>query len=288
MIRIREFQLSDVEFALTQTAREGWDCTAELFHLCLAHEPKGCFIAEVDGRAAGMVTSTRYARSAWIGNLIITPDQRRCGLGQRLMEHVLTLLENAGVTTVHLEADPMGIGIYRRLGFKDRFESLRFRKTPPHKVSARADDSLVATKLTAPLAAHDLAEMQRLDALSVADERGRLLERYASMAPAGYVVRNERGLVGFALTWPSAFGVRFGPCVSADPAAAESLLDAALADFPDKTVILGVPAVNRAAIALYEARGFARTPPCLRMTRGPLPDADKPEMIHAITNGCLG
>lgn len=33
-------------------------------------------MVEVDGRRAGVITTTRYTHSAWIGHLIVVPDLR--------------------------------------------------------------------------------------------------------------------------------------------------------------------------------------------------------------------
>lgn len=282
MYHIRGFRNDDLEFALANTAREGWDCTAALFRVCLQHDPAGCFVAECDGRTAAMITTTRFHKSAWIGNLIVSPDQRRRGLGRRMMEYVIARLSADGVRTFHLEADPPGVGIYRRLGFVERFESLRFRKSPPH-----ASVVMPGIKVPLPLSTTQLADLCCLDALAVADDRRGLLEYFLSQSLAVYAVGNQRRLDGFSMVWPSAFGVRFGPCIAIDLPTAEILLAAALADFADRTVILGVPGSNRAAAALFESRGFEPTPSCLRMTLGSLP-ADDPNMIFAIANGCLG
>ena len=92
--------------------------------------PGECLVGEVDGQRAALITAMRYARSAWIGNLIVSPEYRRRGLGLSMMEHVIQRVETSGITTLRLEADPLGVGIYRRLGFVDQFESARFRKRP--------------------------------------------------------------------------------------------------------------------------------------------------------------
>lgn len=68
-IEVRPFTEQDIDFALTQTGREDWDATRHLFELCLAHDPDGCFVAQSLGRPIGMITTTRHARTAWIGNL---------------------------------------------------------------------------------------------------------------------------------------------------------------------------------------------------------------------------
>jgi len=276
---IRRFCRDDIDFALTLTVREGWDSTAPLFHVCLTHDPDGCFIAEIDGRPAGMITTTRYAASAWVGNLIVDGDHRRKGVGAELMSHAMSWLKRHGVRTMRLEGDPMGIGIYRRLGFVDQFESLRFRKDPPHTVAAgevrRLDKS-------------ELSEVKELDLRCFGDDRGRLLDMLYGVSQGAYCLHAGGRMDGFALMLPTAAGLRFGPAIASSGAVAEQLLDSALAAFPDVPIIAGVPSVNAMAAGLFESRGFVRTPSSLRMLLGDTTAETDARRLVAITNGAMG
>ncbi|MFQ6096626.1 MAG: GNAT family N-acetyltransferase [Armatimonadota bacterium] len=104
---IRAFTDLDIEFALAQTTRARWDSTREMFRVCLRHDPEGCFVAEIGGERVGMITTMRHERSAWVGNLIVTPDFRRRGIGERVVGHVVRRLGAGGIRTFWLEADPM-------------------------------------------------------------------------------------------------------------------------------------------------------------------------------------
>lgn len=278
-IEIRRFSNDDIDFGLAQTAREGWDNTASIFEVCLAHDPEGCFIAEADGWRAGMITTVRYARSAWVGNLIVEPDCRRQGIGKRLMTHAINRLEARGVRTTRLEADPMGVGLYRRLGFVNQFETPRFRKEPPHAVSGNRASRLERA---------DLDAVKTLDRTCFGDDRGRLLGHLLEVTQAAYCVRANRQVEGFAMVLPSTAGIRLGPCVATRRTAAEELLDSVLADFPNVAVLAGVPSVNRTAVGLLESRGFTRMPSSLRMVRGEAAGESDPEKVVAITNGAMG
>ena len=276
---IRQFREHDIAFALTQTAREGWDATTELFQLHLAHDPEGCFIAECDGDRAGMITTTRYARTAWIGNLIVLPDHRRQGIGERLMTHAMTHLSRQGVRTVRLEADPLGIKLYKRLGFVDEFDSLRFRLGPR---AGRGEST------AQPLLPADLAEVRAFDGEYFGDDRGRLLDLLLGEARAAYWLRADREVRGYAMVLPSAQGVRLGPWVAVDREAAQLLLQSILESLPDTSVVLGVPGVNRQAIGILEAGGFSRTPSSYRMIHGERAACGDPGKIYAIANGAVG
>lgn len=278
-VKVRAFCEADIAFALAQTSREGWDNTDATFRVCLGHDPGGCFVAEVGGRRAGMVTSTCYGRSAWVGNLIVAPDFRRRGIGQRLMEHAFGRLEEGGVRTFWLEADPMGVGLYERLGFVAQFESPRFAKRPPHRAIGEGAERQRS---------EDLPTAMALDARCFGDDRERLLRTLYDQAHASYCVRRGGEVAGFAMVLPSAAGVRLGPCVVAETSLAGQLIESVLADFLGETVIAAVPGVDVAVLELFTSRGFARQPSSLRMLRGRADAASSPSGIIALANGAMG
>ena len=276
---IRAFAKADIEFALAQTGREGWDTTAELFETCLAHDPEGGFIAEAGGRRIGMVTTTSYARSAWIGNLIVVPEYRGQGLGRRLATCAMTYLSSRGTRTIRLEADPPGVKIYRGLGFVDESESLRFQLAPGGGRGSTAVERMSSA---------DLPALAAFDAEHFGDRRGRLLELLFRQATATYCLRDGGEIHGYAFTVPSTLGVRLGPFVAADQQAGETLLRSVMADWAEARIVLGVPGENDAAIALFESHGFARSTPCLRMIHGDREAAARSRCIFAIANGAMG
>ena len=276
---IRYFGEQDVSFALTQTAREGWDTTAALFQALLLHDPDGSFLAEWEGHRAGMITTTRYAQSAWIGNLIVSPERRRRGVGERLMRHAMAHLFQQGVRTIRLEADAPGVRLYRRLGFVEEFESLRFRGSCP----GRPDDSGIR-----PLSPDDLPAVRAFDVEYFGDDRGRLLGLLFRMSRAACWLRTGREVCGYAMVLPSAWGVRLGPWVAVDRDTAGSLLGSILLGLPATTVVVGIPGVNCKAVELVEGCGFSRTPSSLRMVYGDRAARGCPGRIYAIANGATG
>jgi ribosomal protein S18 acetylase RimI-like enzyme len=276
---IRAFAKADIEFALAQTGREGWDATAELFEACLAHDPEGGFIAEANGRRIGMVTTTSYARSAWIGNLIVVPEHRGEGLGRRLATYAMAYLSSRGMRTIRLEADPPGVKIYRGLGFVDEFESLRFQRAPRGN-SGRAVVERIASV--------DLPALAAFDAEHFGDDRGRLLSLLFRQATATYCLRDGGEIRGYAFTVPSTLGVRLGPFVAFDERAGQTLLRSVMADRAETRIVLGVLSENRAAVALFKSHGFARSTPCLRMIHGDREATARARSVFAIANGAMG
>lgn len=278
-VSIRSFVADDVAFALAEAQREGWEPTTALLEVCLAHDPDGCFVAEQDDRAVGLVTTTAYARSAWVGHLIVRPEHRRQGVGERLMRCALDHLARRRVDTVRLEADPPGVRLYRRLGFVDEFESLRFARDPGDAPRAAALPRWGPADWPA-IAAFDLERF--------GDDRGRLLALMAARAVAAHGVFAGNTPRGYVLALPTATGARLGPWVAADEETARTLLDAVLTNLSGCRLTVGVPATNPTAQRLLAARGFHRTPASIRMVRGPVASSGRPAEVFGIANGALG
>ncbi len=278
-LAIRPFQEGDIEFAVAQATRECWDCPASMFRAFIAHDPEGCFIAEAEGRRVGMITTTRYARSAWIGNLIVTPDDRRRGVGAAMMRHAMGVLEARGINTIRLEADPMGVGIYKRLGFVEQFESPRFCKQPLLNAAPSPAEHLRTT---------DFEAIRAFDLDCFGDDRGRFLRELVKIGHAAYCVKSKEGIDGFAMALPASEGVRFGPCAARSKEVAGQLLDALMGEFPDKAIITAVPGSNKMAVRLLESRGFVRNTACLRMRRGRHGAESSADSLYALANGATG
>jgi ribosomal protein S18 acetylase RimI-like enzyme len=276
---IRPLSSAEVEFCVAQTGREGWTSTSDDFAVHLAHDPEGCFVATIGAKLAGMVTTTCYRETGWIGNLIVPPAFRGSGLGSALMERAIASLESRGVETIRLEADPLGIGIYRRLGFVDEYTSPRFRLDP---------GSPVGSPSVARLAAGDVPAVASFDAPNFGDDRSRLLAMLLSRARAAFRVPRQGSIAGYVLVLRGAHGLRVGPWAAEEPQAAHELLQAAVASSSGQTVTLAVPGPNRSSQELVREAGFRETPSSLRMVRGAAAGRGRPENVYALANGAVG
>ena len=278
-VLIRFFELSDIPFALEQTGREGWDATAGTFETLLAHDPGGCFIAMRDGEPAGMVTTTRYADSAWIGNVIVPPRFRKESIGTKLMQHAVRYLEDQQVRCIRLEADPLGVNIYRRLGFQDEYESPRFRNDQP---------LFRETQHSAPLTDRDLPAVFELDRRLFGDDRSRLLAFLFQQRMAAHRVPRAGRIAGYAFLQDSRHGYRLGPWIAESAEMARELLSIAGIGLPARPVIVAVPGVNRQGMQLLAAYGFRQTPSSLRMLRGANLARGLPDCVYGLAGGAVG
>lgn len=85
------------------------------------HRQGGCSQAwalRAEGATLGFVTGVRHQSSAWIGNLIVAPEQRGRGYGVALFEHIVKELRSAGATTLWLTASAQGAPLYAARGFQ--------------------------------------------------------------------------------------------------------------------------------------------------------------------------
>jgi len=282
MTMIRRFEPEDLNFADRQKLREGWAVSRDQFKLFLEHDPDGCFVAMADDRPVGMVTTTCFGQSGWIGNLIVEPDYRGRGIGRALMEHAIDRLRGRGATTVRLEGDPPGIPLYRTLGFVDEFESCRFTLPDSEEIPG-LDDSAAET-----MSAGDLDEVAALDAAIVGANRSRFLELKFSAAELALVRRRNGRIVASLLASPTNRGFRIGPCVALDPADARSLITAAISAAAGRPVLIGMPALNTEALDMLVEMGFEKGPSCSRMRLGSPIAAGDPTRLFAIASGAAG
>lgn len=136
----------DLDFAAGCTAAEGWASeTRQEFEGFLAHDPDGCFVAEVNGNPIGICVATSYGEAGFLGELIVVPEMRGRGVGHRLIGHAVEYLRSRGAQNIFLDGDPPVVPLYERVGFRKVCRSLRFggriqRQSHPHVRAMRADD----------------------------------------------------------------------------------------------------------------------------------------------------
>jgi ribosomal protein S18 acetylase RimI-like enzyme len=226
----------DLDNYLALAAEEGWICGRWEFEFLLQNFPQGCLTFRSEGRTMGYVTSVSYGKSGWIGNLLVSPEARKKGIGRELMERAVFELFNSGVETVWLTASPSGARLYRQLGFVaiDHVE----RWTGRGRLNGKTKP--------APL---DFHSIRVVDQAGWGDRRDALLQVTCGR---GHLYDSSGGFL-CCQQWDD--GMQIGPwgCLIGPQAA--QLLDWALSGAGEK-VFLDVPAGNRAAAGLLLERGF--------------------------------
>jgi len=203
---IRTMRDADLDFAAESAALENWPSeTREAFENFLRHDPAGCFVAEIDGRPAGICVATAYRRSGFIGEIIVRKETRGRGIGPRLLEHAVNYLKGRGAEAVYLDGVERAVPFYESVGFRRVCRSLRFLG----HIEGRTHPAL------RPMLRDDLKDVCRLDRDSFGDDRSYFLERRLAAHPRfAKVLESEARIAGFILGIQGRGLVAAGPWIA--------------------------------------------------------------------------
>ncbi|MFO0871666.1 MAG: GNAT family N-acetyltransferase [Pirellulales bacterium] len=281
-IELRELQPEDIPFGCQLTAEAGWNQTPRDWQRALQLAHGGAWLATLDGRTAGTVTTCCFDRVAWIALLLVAEDARRQGVGRALFHHALTNLEQRGISTVRLDATPLGQPLYEQQRFSVEFTLARYTGQPAFPRGSWADpplprpmesstDDLYPSRDIVPLTRADLPGLFAIDAHITRVPRAALLTALLDdPATWGRCVRLDKTgeLGGFVLVREGRCAVHLGPCVALGEAWGEGLLAAALRECEGRTVYVDIPTTQRRACAVAEWAGLRVQRQLARMTRG--------------------
>ncbi len=274
-VEIREMTPEDLELCVGLFSMVGWGNTEDDVRRMLSYEPGGCFVASVGGAGVGIVASTSYGGVGFVGNLIVRPDQRGRGIGASLMRAAMTHLLDAGARSVRLDSVPRAVPLYRRLGLKEEYPSLRFtgagRRLPWEGVER--------------MTPADLLEVMKLDRRFFGAQRGRILKRVLLDFPGlCFLTREDTVVVGYFMAKAGEGVYRIGPwiCEPGRPEVAESLLHRLMSEVDGQRLWAGVPGVNEVSAGLLKGNGFESLPSSLRMCYGECGPMGDPRGVFGI------
>jgi ribosomal protein S18 acetylase RimI-like enzyme len=266
MVSIRLWSERDIDYVSESIQREGWGHSRRDVERCWRWEPEGCFVAEADGKRAGHVFSIRYDRMGWIGLLIVDARERGRGIGRMLMENAISHLEESGADTIRLEAVERAVPLYRRLGFKEEFDSLRYKK----RTGLRTKNAKMQAGIR-PMEKTDIETVAGFDSRYFGVSRLRVLTSlYEDIPPLCFISESEGNPSGYIMARKTREAHWIGPWVSADSQNAEGLFHACLKALEGQTELrLGMPAPNKHGVFLMERLGFRLTGKSVRMVLSP-------------------
>ena len=258
-MNFRLMTTSDIPAAMRLKEFAGWNQTASDWNRFLAENPEGCFVMEVEGLVRGSVTTIIYGgHLAWIGMVLVHPEHRGRGIGTRLLERAINYLDARGVRTTKLDATPLGLPIYERLGFRREFEIERWmlqrvRGSPkPQMWNATASEDIL-----------------KLDCEVFGANRSSLLRSLAAEAREFTLMKTRYGkVVGYAFGRRGSHADQLGPWVARDEGTARKLLAGFLSRSTRDRIISDCIKSNPWAQSLVAAQGFEFSRPLTRMFRG--------------------
>ena len=274
-LKFRVMTPKDVPFALKLVEVVGWDQTRSDVERNLSFEPNGCFVATLNQIDVGIIDSFLYGKVGFIGNVIVDPNHRGKGIGEAMMVHAISRLRNEGVGSIRLDAVPKAITLYKRLGFKPEWSSLRFVT----QASKQKEDT------TIPITKADLKEISRLDVKYFGLNRLEKLILIQNEFP-GYCYKSMVGndTVGYIMAREVRDGVKVGPWICEPEYAknASDLLKTIMNKTEGRTLKVGVPESNHLSVGIVEGLGFKNLPASIRMCAGSCVSVEKIEGIFSV------
>ncbi|MFI6941591.1 GNAT family N-acetyltransferase [Streptomyces sp. NPDC050418] len=259
---VRRLTPRDVKLCADLSEDRGWPREEHKWGLLLS-AGQGYGIDDPAGGLVAACTVTSYGTSerpelAAIGMVLVAGRHARQGVGRRLMQEILALLE---ASPIALHATPNGQPLYEELGFKTvgRAEMVR----GPFRASGPAPS--VPTRAAT---AEDLPALLRLDAEVFGPDRTHMLTRLPAFADQLRVAESPSGeLIGYAAAWPNMDTHVIGPLVAQDTETAKSLV-ASLAAGTDRDLRTDIDVRHEELLTWIKSQGVAPITFNAVMTRG--------------------
>jgi ribosomal protein S18 acetylase RimI-like enzyme len=244
---------------------EQWNVTKEDLVRLREYEPTGCFVAEVEGAPAGHVFSISYQKLGWIGMLIIRSRYRRMGIGESLMLRAKQYLQSVGAETIKLDAVPEISELYRKIGFVNEYDSLRFEGYAGRARMCQSQNVSLFKEET-------IGEIAEFDSRYFGAIRERVLRKlHAAFPGLCFAATSNSEVIGYIMCRKADCGYNLGPwvCMPERDNVAADLLAACLKQInPAEPVYVGVPETNKLAKLTLRRFGFSQYSKAIRMTFG--------------------
>jgi GNAT superfamily N-acetyltransferase len=251
---IRTMTENDLSAALMLSTSVGWNQIAADWKRMLLLEPRGCFVAELNGEVVGTTLCCLFGPVAWLAMVIVREDQRGCGLGRELVRTGLEYAQQQGVRTVRLDATRLG------------------SSSTTHRI-------LSAT-------AAQFEEIIALDQHGTRTERGKLLRRLFSEWSPMVAISSSGQIDGFLASRRGRLSTQYGPMSGSD-AAAVDLLSHAMTNSCGKPVIADIPMHRESLLQVAREFGLTQQRTLLRMCFGD-PVEESPQRFHLSYGGEFG
>jgi GNAT superfamily N-acetyltransferase len=259
MFHIRPMTAADLPLGLELSQEAGWNQLPADWERFLELQPDGCFVAEWDGVPIATTSTSIFGNVAWISMVLVRKTHRGRGIAKALMAHALSFLDSHEVSTVRLDATPLGQPVYERLGFVEQFKVARFEGVIPAGHDAAKAESALPPKWEA------LAELDH--AITNTDRKRLLLRLFAEQPQNIRCVQGGDRVTGYMTARPGAKALMLGPCMGRQEAAKVLFADAWHVHAGQR-VFIDVPVPNAAATAFVEAGGLKFQRHLTRMCRG--------------------
>ncbi len=234
---VRQMVSEDIDSAMQLKDAELWNQTESDWRYFLESNPELCLVASLKNKVIGTVTAISYDnRKAWIGMMLVSSDQRRKGVGLKLLHSIIDRL--AGCDLIGLDATPVGALVYERIGFREEHGLTRMStqgiETGGHESYAGSVETIEAS---------DILEVCRLDEEAFGANRSELIQHLVSSEPnLCWLTKREGEITGFNLGRRGTQFTHIGPVVAKSPEDAKALLAQISRNLEGSPAVMDIPA----------------------------------------------
>ncbi len=267
---------ADITAGLALCRASRWNQLRRDWELFLKLSPADCRVAVKDNRVVGTVTTVSYQqRFSWIGMALVDPAERRQGIGTRLLQEAIDLLNRQKL--IGLDATPAGREVYLKLGFADQSRFCRMETIVSAEIAKLEKSN--ARRMTEA----DLPEVFTLDQSVFGADRSLILRWLFDASPEyAWVVPEADGIRAFMFGRHGFNFEHIGPVVASDVESARQLVTNCLAEQNGKKFILDAACHDGEWLRWLELAGFQEQRPFIRMYRGDGEIPGLPEKQFAI------
>ncbi|VBB44422.1 GCN5-related N-acetyltransferase [uncultured Desulfatiglans sp.] len=274
-IAIRRMEGDEVELALEWAAQEGWNpglYDAECFY---AADPRGFFMAEIDGEPAGCISAVAYDENfAFAGFFIVREDVRHLGIGMMLTRKAMEYL---GDRTVGGDGVVGMLPKYEQIGFRIAHQNARYEGVGASSGRPLSD-----------LRELPFSELERYDRRFFPASRTAFLERWITRpGTRGCAATVDGRVAGYGVIRPCRVGFKIGPLFADAPQVAEDLFRSLTGFAAGEKFFLDIPVCNPFARELAERHAMQKVFETARIYKGDAPRLPL-EGIYGITSFELG
>ena len=265
MIKVRDMQESDIEFAKSLTDSEDWGNSVEDWQRLMKISIP---LIAVDGKHSVCVTTAfDYGNLGMIGNVVVSSKSRGKGVGKILLKEAMKRLESC--KSVRVQSRMEVTTFYKELGFLAEGMSTQFRLDADMKsfqpFDVGSDENIVPAE-------GYMDEILAIDQRQFGGDRSQFLKELNDYLPqCSFVALGEDGSVkGFIMAKGEDSWYEIGPWI-VEPGCKnwQGMLQATVQAIPDKSTIeVLVPAPNFRITNLLDSIGYNAHSYCMSMFYG--------------------
>lgn len=267
------------DITLNWAKQEGWNPGLSDAHSFYIQDPKGFFVARLNGEPIGCASAVIYDDSfAFFGLYIVKPEYRHRGFGMALTDHCL---EYVGDRNCGLDGVVEMVDKYAELGFKLAHYNISYQGVIP--VNTTINSAIVE------ITEEHLPRIEAYDRLHFPAPRSKFLRLWlkSSTKNSAFTYLEEGEVKGFGAIRRCSHGYKIGPLFADTYAVAEALFQRLAAEAEGGVVFLNIPEPNIKASLLVNLHQMEPCFKTARMYTKELPDL-RLNQIFGVTTFELG